>query len=167
MPPEPEHSEEVFHGDLIQVLLESWPQGRREVVRHPGAAAVVPLDGDDVVLVRQLRSSIRAETLEIPAGILDKEGESPKECAERELREETGYRAVDIERLGMIHTSLGFTDERIELFVCRADRGGGPEEEGIVVVPTPFPDALQAIRDGRITDAKTVAALLLEADRRR
>jgi len=167
LPLEPEASREVFQGHHIRVVVETWPQGRREIVRHPGAAAVVPLEGDDVVLVKQLRESIRAETIEIPAGILDREGETPEDCAARELREETGYRAEDVRPLGMIHSSIGFADERIYLFRCRAVRQGGPEEEGVEVLAMPMEEALRAVRDGRITDAKTVAALLLAADRRR
>ena len=163
---EPERSVEVFHGNLIRVVVETWPEGVREIVRHPGAAAIVAFDDGDVLLVRQLRESIRAETLEVPAGILDVEGESAQECAVRELREETGYTARDVEPLGVVHTSLGFTDERIELFVCEAERGDGPEDEGIELATMPFEEALDAARDGRITDAKSVAALLLARHRR-
>ena len=166
MPIAPEDSSEVFRGDLIRVTVETWPQGKREVVHHPGAAAIVPFDGEEVVLIRQLRQSIHAETIEIPAGILDREGESPEACAVRELREETGYRAEDVRQLGAVHTSPGFTDERIELFTCRAVREGAPED-GIEVARMPVEDALAAVRDGRITDSKTAVALLLAADRRR
>jgi ADP-ribose diphosphatase len=164
---EPERVEPIFDGTLIRVVRETWPEGIRELVHHPGAAAVVPLLGDEVLLVRQLRQSIRAMTLEIPAGILDRPGEPPSECAARELREETGHRAEDVRPLGLVHTSLGFTDERIELFTCRAVPEGEPEEPGIEVVPMAFADAVAAVRDGRITDAKSVAALLLAADLRR
>jgi ADP-ribose pyrophosphatase len=164
---EPEGSVEVFHGSLIRVVVETWPEGVREIVRHPGAAAMVAFDGDEVILTRQVRQSIRAETLEVPAGILDVDGESPRDCAVRELREETGYAARDVRALGALHTSLGFADERIELFVCRGDRGGGPEDDGIEVVTMAFEDALDAVRDGRITDAKSMVALLLARDLRR
>ena len=167
MPSEPEKTDRIFDGTLIRVERETWPQGVRELVRHPGAAAVVPFAGEDVVLVRQLRQSIRAVTLEIPAGILDVAGESPADCAARELREETGYRAEDVVPLGSMYTSLGFTDERIELFTCAAQPDGDPEDEGTEVVLLGFDDAVQAVRDGGITDAKSMVALLLAADRRR
>jgi ADP-ribose pyrophosphatase len=163
LPPEPDEAVEVFHGNLIRVVVETWPQGVRETVHHPGAAAIVALDGDHVLMIRQLRQSIRSETVEIPAGILDREEETPAECAARELEEETGYRAQDVEPLGVIHTSPGFTDERIELFTARAERKGQPEE-GIAVVRMPFEEALAAARDGRITDAKSMVALLLAAN---
>lgn len=123
--------------------------------------------GDDIVLVRQFRDAVGEELLEIPAGVLDVEGESPQECAVRELTEETGYSARDVRALGSIYTSAGFTNERCHLFACSAEQGGEPQEEDVEVVTMPFEDAVRAVRDGAITDAKTVAALLLEADRRR
>lgn len=163
----PDSVREVFHGKLIRVEVESWPAGRREVVRHPGACAVVALTSEgDVLLVRQMREAVRDSLLEIPAGIFDVDGEDPAECAERELLEETGYRAASLRPLGSIYTSPGFTDERIELFMAEAVPDGG-EEDGIEVVPMPFEDALSAIHDGRIKDAKTVAGLLLAALSRR
>jgi ADP-ribose pyrophosphatase len=90
-------------------------------------------------------------------------GRGTADCATRELREETGYRAVSVEPLCAIHTSPGFTDERIELFVARAELEGHPEE-GIEVVRMPIEQALAATRDRRITDAKTVVGLLLAAN---
>ena len=153
-------------GRLLQLVVETWPSGEREVVHHPGAAAMVAFDGRDVVLVGQLRESIRSRTIEIPAGILDVSGETAEECAVRELREEAGYRARAVEPLGMIHPSPGFSDERIDLFVCRAERAG-EHESGIEVLTMSLSHALQAIRDGLITDGKTVAGLLLAADRGR
>ena len=159
---QPRAVREVFRGKLISVEVEAWAAGEREVVHHPGAVGVVAISGDDVILVRQLREAVRHDLLEIPAGILDIEGEDPEDAAARELREETGLRAVSVERLGVIHTSPGFTDERIELFVARAEREGDPEE-GITLVRMPFDEAVAAVRDGRITDAKTMVALLLAA----
>lgn len=165
MPEDPEETREIFRGSLLRVEVARWPDREREIVRHPGAAAVVALTtGDRVVLVRQLREAAGEELLEIPAGILDVEGEPPRDTARRELREETGYRTDAVEPLGRIHTSPGFTDERIELFLARAEREGRPEP-GIEVVTLPFAEAVAAVEEGSITDAKTVVGLLL-ADRR-
>jgi ADP-ribose diphosphatase len=163
---DPESSREVFRGKLIQVEVERWPAGEREVVRHPGACAVVAFTPEgEVLLVRQFREAVRQELLEIPAGIYDVEGEDPGGCAARELLEETGFRAAGLEALGTIYTSPGFTDERIDLFMARAEDADGPVEEGVELVRLPFAHAIRAVQDGRIEDAKTVCALLLARDR--
>jgi ADP-ribose pyrophosphatase len=161
---EPDSVRQVFSGKLLKVAVESWPAGEREVVHHPGACAVVAVTAaGEVLLVRQLRESIREVLLEIPAGIFDVDGEDPAGCAARELREETGHRAENLEALGWVYTSPGFTDERIALF--RADAVPGDVvagiEEGIELVRMPIEEATAAIRNGRITDLKTVAGLLL------
>src|SRR5262249_60093886 len=95
--------------------------GRREIVHHPGACAVVALTtAGEVVLVRQFRPAVGRALLEIPAGVMDVAGEDAATCAVRELLEETGYRPVrPLEPLGPILTTPGFTDERIELFLAR------------------------------------------------
>jgi 8-oxo-dGTP pyrophosphatase MutT (NUDIX family) len=158
----------VFEGRLISVEVQGGetPARGRELVRHPGSAGIVAFTEErQVVLVRQLRESIGERLLEIPAGILDVEGETPGDAAGRELREETGYRASTVEPLGSILTSPGFTDERIELFAGDARPEGSGERE-IEVVLMGFADAVAATLDGRISDAKTVAALLLAALRR-
>jgi len=158
---DPSSSREAFHGHLIRVEVETWPAGEREIVRHPGACGIVALTSDgDVLLVRQTREAIRATILEIPAGILDIPGEQAATCAARELEEETGYIASDVKPLGVIHSSPGFTDETIWLFTASAEPAGDAEH-GIEVVRLPLAEAITAIQDGRITDAKTVAALLL------
>lgn len=165
---DPESSREVFRGKLIRVEVERWPAGEREVVHHPGACAVVALTrGSDVLLVRQMRESVREALLEIPAGIYDVDGEDPSGCAARELLEETGYRASELESLGSIYTSPGFTDERIDLFLARAEEEGGPAEDGVEAVRMPFVQAVEAVREGRIRDAKTVCGLLMARDRLR
>jgi 8-oxo-dGTP pyrophosphatase MutT (NUDIX family) len=167
-PAAPRSVREVFRGRLIRVEVESWPAGEREVVRHPGACAVVALTAaGDVLLVRQMREAVRERLLEIPAGILDVPGEDGAACAARELVEETGYRASALEPLGRIYTTPGFTDERIELFMARAEPppGAPAPEHGVEVVRMPFPVAVRAAADGRIVDAKTVVALLLARDR--
>jgi nudix-type nucleoside diphosphatase (YffH/AdpP family) len=163
---DPESSREAFRGTLIRVEVERWPRGEREVVHHPGACAVVAVtETREVVLVKQFRESVRETLLEIPAGIYDVEGEDPAGCAVRELMEETGYRATDLKPLATIYTSPGFADERIDLFLARAEEADGLGEEGVEVVRMPFAEALAAVRDGRIKDAKTVCGILIAQDR--
>jgi ADP-ribose pyrophosphatase len=163
----PAQTRTVFRGRFLRLDVERWtePDREREVVRHPGAAAVLArtLQGR-VVLIRQLREAARRVLLEIPAGVFDVDGEDPADTARRELHEEAGYRALDLRPLGRIHTSPGFTDERIELFLATAEPDGEPEQ-GIEVVEMPLEAALEAVRRGDVTDAKTVVALLLAARR--
>jgi ADP-ribose diphosphatase len=160
--PEPQRAERVFDGKLIKVDIESWGAGQREVVRHPGACAIVAVTGDgDVLLVRQFRESVRQELLEIPAGVFDVEGEDGAACAARELLEETGHRALNLEHLATLYTSPGFTDERIELYRANAEPAGHPIEDEVQVVAMPIGRALEAIDRGDIVDAKTIAGLLL------
>ena len=160
---EPESSREVFRGKLIRVAVEQWAAGEREVVKHPGACAVVAITPEgQVLLVKQFREAIRQETLEIPAGILE-EGESAEECASRELLEETGFRTTKLEHLGTLYTSPGFTNERIELFQAEAESSLDPTEDGVHTVAMPLAQALESISSRGIKDAKTVIGLLLSS----
>lgn len=165
---EPRSSREGFAGRLIRVEVESWDGHDFEVVRHPGAAAVLPVTPDgDVLLVRQFRPAIRRSLMEIPAGVLDVDGEDPLGCAARELFEETGYRHRSLEFLGGIYTSAGFADEYIHLFEAwTGDRQEGLPEEGIEVLRRPLDEMVTAARAGRVRDAKTAVALLLAGVRR-
>jgi ADP-ribose pyrophosphatase len=156
-------SGELLHVQRDVVRLPDGSTGVREYIRHPGAALVLPLfDDGRVLLERQFRWPHRREFVELPAGKVDK-GESALETAKRELLEETGYTATGWKRLGVIHTSVAYTDEAIELFCARGlapgerrlDRG-----EFLEVFTAPMQEALAMVADGRITDAKTVAALL-------
>jgi len=150
---------EVFRGRLVSVEVR---EGRyREIVHHPGSCAVVALVGDEVLLVRQYRDAVEREMLEIPAGTRDVEGEVAADCAARELVEETGHCAVRIEALASIHASPGFLDERVDLFLAEAEPSGEQEESGIEVVRMPLRKAVGAVRDGRITDAKSAVGILL------
>ena len=115
-----------------------------------------------VVLERQHRYPLRRDFIEIPAGKLEP-GEDPLACARRELREETGYEATEWRRLGAIHNAIGYSDEKIELWLARGlDRREASldEEEFLEVLTLPLAEALAMVRDGRITDVKTVAGLL-------
>jgi ADP-ribose pyrophosphatase len=159
---EPQGVRRVFDGKFIKVDVETWPSGEREVVRHPGACAIVAFTPDgEVVLARQVREVVRQELLEIPAGVFDVEDEDGATCAARELLEETGFRARNVEHLATIYTSPGFTDERIELFRADAEPSGDGGEESVEVVTLPLGRALEAIDRGDIVDAKTIASLLL------
>lgn len=161
---EPQGSRTAFRGRVIRVDVEDWPGlPPYEVVRHPGAAAVLPITpSGDVLLVRQFRPPVRQVLTEIPAGLLDIAGEDALTCASRELFEETGYRHDAIEFLGGYYASAGAGDEYVHLFWARtkAEPDGEPEE-GIEVRTEPFDAMVTAARAGRVRDAKTALALLL------
>jgi ADP-ribose pyrophosphatase len=149
----------------VTVARERWAgvDHDYEVVRNPGAAAVLPVTRDgDVVLVRQFRPPVRREIVEIPAGLLDVDGEDALSCAARELFEETGYRHAAIEFLGGIYPSPGVLDEYVHLFLAlvEAEPEGEPEP-GIELVRRPLSEMAMAARAGRVRDAKTALALLM------
>jgi ADP-ribose pyrophosphatase len=160
---QPIATREGFRGRYLRVEIETWPSGDWEVLRHPGACAVVAVTPDDeVVLVRQFRPAIRRSILEVPAGLLDVEGEAPVDCAIRELMEETGHTASDVRSLGSFLTSPGMTDERFHLFGASAVRHNGREpEEGIEIVSMPFEEALRQARSGALEDSKSALAIVL------
>lgn len=161
----------LYEGRIVKLGLEQaeLPDGRRltlEIIRHPGAAAVVPLHDDGTVtLVHQHRHAAGGLIYEVPAGVLDG-GEAPERCAARELAEEVQLSAGHLRLLSVIHTTPGFTDERIWLYLgtALAAAPGAPEaDEHLRPVRMPFAEALAMCRDGRITDAKTICALHLAA----
>jgi ADP-ribose diphosphatase len=171
-------SREVFRGRTVRLDVDSvrLPNGREmdfEMVRHPGAAAVVPLaDDGQVLLVRQYRYATGGWILEVPAGKLDG-GEAPEDCARREVEEETGFRPRRLESLGWIWTSPGFTDERIWLFLARGLAPGRQElghDEVLALERVPFERAVEMAAGGpggEISDAKSICALLRAARRLR
>lgn len=154
---------EVFRGRVLRVEVLARPEGDYEIVRHPGASAVLPITPDgDVLLVRQLRPPIDGPLIEIPAGLLDHPGEDALSCAVRELWEETGYRHETVEFLGGYFSSAGFADEYVHLFVATttAEPEGVPED-GIELLREPFRGMVASARSGRIRDVKTALSLLL------
>lgn len=163
----PDGSERVYDGKLIHVDLEHWGDNDREVVKHPGAVAIVALDGEDcVTLVRQLREPARKKLLELPAGTLGP-GEDPLGAAKRELAEETGLHGGDWRLAGSFWTTPGFCDEHMHLYVATGLEPGEAateEDEEIELVRWPVDEI--AGRLGEIEDAKTLAGLLLYLQRR-
>ena len=158
----------VYQGSLLKVhrdivRLPDGTEGSREYIKHPGAVAIVALTDDrQLLLERQYRYPPRREFIEIPAGKLEP-GEPHLATAKRELLEETGYEAREWTSLCTVDTSIGYTDERIELFLARKlikkTRKLDPGEF-LEVFLLPFDDAVAMVRDGRISDIKTVAAIL-------
>jgi ADP-ribose pyrophosphatase len=158
----------VYDGALLKVRrdvvrLPDGGPGAREYIRHPGAVAIVALFDDGAVLLeRQFRYPHGREFIEVPAGKLEP-GEPQLDTAKRELLEETGYVARDWTRLGVIHTAIAYTDEAIHLFLARHLSAGArklDQGEFLETLVRPFDAALEMIRAGEITDAKSVAALL-------
>ncbi|NPV70892.1 MAG: NUDIX hydrolase [Firmicutes bacterium] len=165
------HNGKILTLNVDRVALPGGGVATREVVLHPGAAAVVALDdAGNVLLVEQYRYPAGATLLEIPAGKLDP-GEDPLGCARRELGEEAGVTARDWERLGSFFTSPGFSSEVIHVFLAsglepvRPGEALPDDDELLRVEHVPLADARDLISNGRIRDAKTVAGLLLAMDR--
>ena len=160
--------ESVFRGKLIKVFrgMKTLPDKRKaymEEVSHPGAALMVPFKDGDVVMIRQYRAVIGEYIWELPAGIFSP-GESPAQCAKRELEEETGYVPARTIKLGVIYTSPGFCDEKIHVFktLCGKRKPVKRDEHEIMTVRKLSPDAVRSMfTNGRITDSKTISALAL------
>ena len=158
----PDSTRTVYDGKLIDVTLERWGEHEREIVEHPGAVAIVPVDRDGLVtLVQQRREAVRAELLEIPAGTLE-EGEAPLDSARRELAEETGLTGGTWREVLAFYTTPGFCRERMHLFFAEElDEGtASPEsDEQLEVVRWPLGEVAANI--GWFDDAKTLVGLLL------
>ncbi|HRP74736.1 MAG TPA: NUDIX hydrolase [Rhodocyclaceae bacterium] len=166
-------SDAVFQGRLLdvrrdRVRLPNGNEAVREYIRHPGAVVIVALLPDGKLLLeRQYRYPLRRAFLELPAGKIDP-GEDILACAKRELREETGYIADEWEYLGVMHPCIGYSDERIEIFLARALHHLGAaldDEEFLEVQTLDLDEGVRAVYDGRITDGKTIAALFLALPR--
>jgi len=160
-------SETIYEGKVITVKVDDvrLPNGKtakREIVKHQGAVAVLPLTDDGkMIVVRQFRKALERTILEIPAGKLEK-GEEPLACAKRELEEETGYTATYYEHLSSFYTSPGFADELLHVYVATGLQAGTmqpDEDEFVEMLELTLEEAHEKHRTGEIRDAKTVLAL--------
>ncbi|GAC1317216.1 MAG: NUDIX hydrolase [Acidimicrobiales bacterium] len=159
---------------LVAAEFEA-PDGQRferTFVRHPGAVGIVAVDGTDAVLVRQFRPALGRIVLEIPAGTLDRRGEDPLGCAQRELAEETGARAETWVHLSTYGVAVGISDELMHLYLATgltfgARAADGVEEQTMTVERMPLAEVVTAIADGRLADGKTIAGLLLAREHHR
>ncbi len=165
------HTGRIINLDVDEVRFPNGSTGELEMVRHPGASAVVPFlsdpHGDDpqILLLKQYRYAAEDYLYEIPAGRLDPD-EDPADCARRELREETGCSAERVEHLLTFYTTPGFTDEKIHLFMASGltqGESGREADEFIEVQTFPFSRALSMVGTGEIRDGKTALALLYTA----
>lgn len=168
----PVHTGRIVDLSIDTVRFPDGSTGELEFIRHSGAAAVLPVLGDpngpdpQVLLIRQYRYAAGGFMLEVPAGRPDRTGEDWEVCARRELEEETGLVAGTLTYMTTIHTTPGFTDEQIRLFLatgCTTGTEKMDEDEFIEPVTLPISEALEKIRDGEITDGKTICTLLYAA----
>jgi ADP-ribose pyrophosphatase len=166
---------EIYAGQVISLAVATFegPDGtfEREIVHHPGAVSVVPVTDElEVVMVRQFRAAIDAEVLEIPAGKRDVPGEDPAVTAQRELGEEVGLRAGQLDLLARFHNSIGFSDEQSFVYLgqdlteVELDLQG-IEEQHMVVERVPLERVPHLIASGALTDAKSIIGLTLARER--
>ncbi len=157
----------IYTGKVVTLNIDTvtLPNGATidlETIRHPGAAAVVPVKDDGtVVLIRQFRHAAGGFIYEIPAGKLQP-GEDPLHCASRELEEEVGYRAASFELLTSIFTAPGFADEVIHVYKATGLTTGRQQldpDEVLDIIEMPLAEAVNKIEDGTIRDAKTIVGL--------
>jgi len=162
-------TEQIFTGRVISLQVDDveLPNGnvsKREIVKHPGAVAVIPVTAENkIVMVEQYRKALEKTIIEIPAGKLEK-GEKPEICAARELEEETGYECVNMEWLISFYTSPGFADEIIHVYKAtglsqKENAAATDEDEFVNLVEVTLEEAVQLIKEQKIYDAKTAYAV--------
>ena len=165
------YSGKIINLDIDVVEFPNGTTGELEMIRHPGASAVVPFlsdpQGEDpqLLLIRQYRYAADGYLYEIPAGRLDA-GEAPVDCARRELREETGCTAASMDHLHTMYTTPGFTDEKIHIFLASGLEHGESAQEAdefLTVETVRLSRALELIRTGEIKDGKTALGILFAA----
>ena len=162
------NSKRIYEGKIIKVRIDTVElpdkkYSKREVVEHPGAVAILPITEDGhVILVNQFRKPIESILLEIPAGKLDN-NENPEDCARRELKEETGIVAKNLEFLMEFYTSAGFSNEKMYLYLAKELEYLEPSpdiDEFVEIVKIKIEDLIAMVHDGSITDCKTIIAAL-------
>lgn len=160
---------EIYKGVRIHLVKERLrtPEGNEvdwELILHPGASAVIPIDDDDkIMMVRQYRSASDSYTLEIPAGVFDSPDEDPKVCAARELEEETGYRSENIEFLYNFYSSIGICDEIINIFIATnliKSQQNLDDDEFVTVERYTLEALIDMIFKGELKDNKSISAIL-------
>lgn len=166
------NSKTIFKGKIVNLFLNTVEfKGmvlQRELVKHNGAVAIVPIDQEgNVLMVKQYRSGAGGYLLELPAGGLN-EGEEPRSAAERELQEEIGFYPDELIELGGFWVAASYNTEYITIYLCQQMHEAilpGDEDEDIEIVPIPFEEALKASRDGSYQDSKTIIGLNWAAEK--
>jgi ADP-ribose pyrophosphatase len=157
------YSGRLFNIEAHELEMASGVRARREILKHPGAVCMVPVDAEGhILLVTQYRHAAGQRLLELPAGTLEP-GEDPRDTAARELQEEIGQRATRIEGLGGFYVAPGYTSEYIHLYICTelsASKLQGDDDEDIEIERKTLAEALVAIERGAICDAKSIVGIL-------
>ena len=157
----------IINVDKVTVVLPDGRESTRDVVRHPGASVILPITDDGkIIMVEQYRKPCEMISLELPAGKLDA-GEPPEECAKRELQEETGYIAGKLAKVLTIHSTPGFSDEVLHMFVATdlVEKNAHPDEDEFISCRKyDISELISMVEKGEITDAKTIIGIFL-ADR--
>ncbi|MCG0275001.1 MAG: NUDIX hydrolase [Thermosediminibacteraceae bacterium] len=163
------NTKNIFSGKILKLRVDEvkLPNGKvstREIVEHPGAVAIVPIDDDEnVIMIKQYRKPVEEVLLEIPAGKLEK-NEDIKTCAQRELLEETGFKAEKLLHIIDFYTTPGFSNEKMSLFLgqnLKKAQGKADEDEFIKIEKIPLSKALKMVHNGEIKDAKTIVGLFI------
>ena len=157
-----------YQGTILKIyedqVIANGHECRWDFIHHDGAAAIIPVTEDgEILMVRQYRNALDRYTLEIPAGKLDDPKEPTLDCAVRELEEETGFKAKNVEFLISVNTTVAFCDEHIDIYLARdlvPSHQHLDEDEFLDVVAMPFDELARQVLDGTITDAKTVSTTL-------
>lgn len=158
----------VFNGRLLHVFLDEaqLPNGKtstREWIKHPGAAAIIPIfENGDIMLVKQFRYPVKQIFYEVPAGKIDS-GESVQTTADRELSEETGLRCSSLAYVGHFYPAIGYSDEVIHCYAAwdiKSYEQHADEDEFLITERLPFQEAVEMVHNGEISDGKSIVALL-------